>query len=102
MRKVENGKIEGDFLVQDDFTLNGMVTGTMTVAPGASLYLHGMCCRDLVISEGATAVVMGTVAGDLKNEGVVELRGVVQGSVFSRGAHFQSSPSAVVRGSIET
>jgi len=100
--QTENGKIEGDFVVSGQFTLNGMVTGTTTVAPGASFQLHGMCCGDLVVSSGATAVLFGTVVGNLVNTGVVELRGVIQGNVFSKGAHFQRSPSSVVKGTIET
>lgn len=100
--KIENGKIEGDFVVSDQFTLNGMITGTTTVAPGATFQLHGMCCGDLVVSGGATAVLFGIVVGNLVNKGVVELRGVIQGNVFSKGAHFQRSPSSVVNGAIET
>lgn len=100
--KVENGRIEGDFVVSGQFTLNGMVTGTTTVAPGASLQLHGMCCGDLVVSSGATAVLHGTVIGNLVNKGVTELRGVIQGNVLSKGAHFQRSLSSVINGAIET
>jgi cytoskeletal protein CcmA (bactofilin family) len=100
--RTENGKIEGDFLVQGELELNGMVTGTITVPSGASLHLHGICCADLVVMTGATAIVFGSVAGDLVNQGVVELRGVVNGNVATKGAHFQRSPSAVVHGSVET
>lgn len=100
--QIENGTIEGDFVVGGQFTLNGLVTGKTTVAPCASFQLHGMCRGDLIVSSGATAVLLGTVAGDLVNKGVVELRGVIQGNVLSKGAHFQRSPSSVVNGAIET
>lgn len=100
--RTENGKIEGDYSVEGELALHGMVTGTTTVIPGASLHLHGMCCGDLVVSKGATATVFGTVMGDLVNQGVVELRGVVNGNVASKDGHFKKAPRAVIHGSVET
>jgi hypothetical protein len=99
--QIENGKIEDNLIVNRQLTLNGMVTGQTTVAPGASFHLYGICCQDLIVSSGATAVIFGTVVGDLINEGVVELRGIIQGNVFSKGAKFLQSPSAIVNGAIE-
>lgn len=99
--KVENGTIDGDYVVQGQFTQNGMITGTTTVAPGASFQLHGMCCGDLLVSSGASAVVRGTVAGDLVNNGRAELLGVVQGDVLSRGAPFKKTSDSVIGGVCE-
>lgn len=40
--EIENGKIEGSILVDDDFQLNGMVTGDVTVSAGAFFRLNGV------------------------------------------------------------
>lgn len=99
--KTETRKIEGDYCVEGELALNGMVTGTTTVAPGGSLHLHGICCGDLVVTQGATAVILGTVVGNLVNQGVVELRGTINSNVSTKSGRFQKSPSAMVRGSVE-
>ena len=100
--KIESGKIEGNLVVDEPFELQGMVTGVTTVTANGSLKLQGMCCDDLVIQKGGVAMIMGTVDGNLVNEGTVELRGVIRGNVHSRSGHFQRSPSSVVRGTVET
>lgn len=99
---IQNGKIEGDYVVHGRLQISGMVTGTTTVAPNSHLHLTGMCCGDVVVQAGATAMLSGTIGGNLINHGVVELRGTVQGNVRSTGAHFQRAPSSVVHGTIET
>lgn len=99
---IENGKLEGDYVVHGRLQLNGMVTGATTVSPNSHLHLAGTCCGDLVVQAGATAMLSGTVVGNLINLGVVELRGTVQGDVRSNGAHFQRTPGSVVNGTVET
>ena len=99
--KTENGKVEGDFVVEDVVVLNGMVTGTIRVDPGASTTIHGMCCGDLVIAQGGTAAVHGTVVGNVTNQGILHLEGTVNGNVQSKGGTFQRLLSAVVLGEVE-
>lgn len=99
---IENGKLEGDYVVQGRLQLNGMVTGTTTVSPNSHLHLIGMCCGDVIVQAGATAMLSGTIVGNLINYGVVELRGTVNGNVRSNGAHFQRAPSSVVHGTVDT
>lgn len=41
--KTESETIEGDCHVEGEFARDGIVTGAATVAPGASLHLHGLC-----------------------------------------------------------
>jgi len=97
----ENGKIEGDLKVDTTFTLNGMVTGSITVIQGGILQLHGMCCGDLIIEQGGIAIVNGIVVRNIFNQGTIEVRGIVNGNVSSKGAHYQQAPGAVVRGTVE-
>jgi len=99
--KTENGKIDGNHTVSEAFTLYGMVTGSIHVVRGGSLQLHGMCNGNLVVDQGGTAMVFGMVVSDIRNQGTIEVRGTVKGSVFTRGANFQKAPGAVILGTIE-
>jgi cytoskeletal protein CcmA (bactofilin family) len=94
----EHGKIDGDLLLAEDLELRGMVTGTITVSAGKSLALYGMCGGDLVIEAGARASIDGTVAGNVTNNGIVEVRGMVLGSVQSQNGTVRYSKEAMVGG----
>jgi cytoskeletal protein CcmA (bactofilin family) len=100
--RTENGKIDDNLIVAENFELNGMVTGSITVQSGKSLDLNGVCAGDLVVETGASANVSGMVAGDIVNSGAVELLGLVQGNVRSKNTIFKRSPKAVIMGSVET
>ena len=94
--RTESGTIEGDLRVEDDFTLQGMVTGDVTVGRGGHLELQGMVAGGLKVEDGATAVVRGMVAKDVLNAGHLTVYGMVIGRLDSttgasttivRGAH---------------
>jgi cytoskeletal protein CcmA (bactofilin family) len=100
--KTENGKIEGDYIVDDVVVMNGMVTGTIRIDPNATLTLHGICCGDLIVAKGGTAAVHGAVSGDIVNEGILHLEGTVNGNVRSKHGTLQRFPKAVVHGEVES
>ena len=79
----ENRKIEGNFNLEYDLELHGMVTGTITVLPGITLYLHGVCEKNLIVEDDATVYVHGTVGGNLENHGgLVKVFGTVIGHII--------------------
>ncbi len=93
-----NDKIEGDFRAEEDLAFAGMVTGTLTVAPGATLELHGRAAR-LVVEPGGCAVVHGTVSGAVVNAGgVVRVHGTVGSLATDPEGSTQVLPGAVVGG----
>lgn len=100
--RVEYGSLFGDQVLAEDLALYGVATGSLTVGAGRSLFLYGLCSAGLVVEAGASATVLGTVAGDIVNRGSVVLHGLVQGSVYSRGASLTKSPASVVVGALET
>lgn len=100
--KIENGKIEGNFTVNSEMTINGMVTGSITVVAGGKLYLRGTCSNNIIVQSGGSAFLYGTVGNDVHNAGNVEVEGTVNGSVLSIGAPFKKSDGAVIRGRIAT
>jgi len=97
---IESGKIEGDFEVDENLKLHGMITGNAFVKNGATLRLHGTVCKDLTIEEGSKAIINGTVCGNVINEGgVVEVYGVVYGNV---SGPVNIDGNAVIKGEVYT
>ncbi len=81
--KVEEGRIEGDITVDEEFQLDGIISGNITVVSGGSLILHGTCLGSLTIESDASANVHGTVVGDVHNQGgQLEVHGSVEGNIF--------------------
>jgi len=97
---VEDGKLDGNVAVRDAFQLNGMVTGSISVAPAGRLWLNGMCCGNLVVEAGAEVELRGACHGDILNKGgLLSVYGTVQGGILtSAGGQTRIDESAVVRG----
>ena len=77
---IECGKIEGPLEVRDDFQLDGMVTGDVVVADGGHFILRGMCCQNLIVLQGGTVELFGTVSGSVINRGgFLEVHGTIGG-----------------------
>lgn len=58
-------KIEGDFVVETNTNLYGMIVGSVTVKKGVTFILYGMVIGDL-INYGET-IVYGTINGQIVN-----------------------------------
>ena len=95
---IEHGKIEDDVQLDEELTLHGMVTGSITVVEGGLLTLHGTCCRDLIVEEGARAYVHGTVSGNVLNRGgYLEVYGTIAGSLHTENGNTLVDSDAVVK-----
>ncbi|MCT8871560.1 hypothetical protein [Shewanella xiamenensis] len=80
--KTENGKIEGDVIINDRLQMNGMFTGNVTVENGAHLILNGMATKSVTLKNGGYLEVNGMVIGDIYNHGgSLVVKGVVKGVV---------------------
>ncbi|HVV30091.1 MAG TPA: hypothetical protein VHC41_04360 [Mycobacteriales bacterium] len=82
-------------------SVTGLVVGTTRVRPAADLALWGQLGGDLIVEAGASAALHGLVCGNLFAAGVVDLYGVVLGSVYRgdggdcvvhHGAQVQDTP----------
>lgn len=79
----ENGKIEGNINITEDFQLNGLVTGGASVTNGAHFKLNGVVSKDLTIAADSSADVNGVVNGNIINAGgVLNVAGVVRGNIY--------------------
>ncbi|NTJ63088.1 hypothetical protein G6M50_07760 [Agrobacterium rhizogenes] len=97
-----DARIDGSIRLDRDVRFYGLITGSLTVPKGRICELHGTISHDLIVEPGATAVVYGTVAGLLRNQGGdVRVFGSV-GSVVDSDATKPtdlSSPAAARAGS---
>ena len=99
--RAEHGKIEGNLRVTDSLDLHGIVTGTVSVAPGDRLESRGTFCRDLVLAEGSSVHLYGTVSGDVYNRaGELLVSGSVGGTLHGEGGTTVIDPDAAIVGPI--
>jgi cytoskeletal protein CcmA (bactofilin family) len=98
----ERGKIEGNLTVSDALTVQGMVTGSITVQQGGSLELHGMCCGNLTVEPGANASTFGMVCGKVLNlGGQLAINGMVTSAMTCQAGETTLGPDSRVMGGIE-
>jgi cytoskeletal protein CcmA (bactofilin family) len=96
---MEHGKVAGPLTISDDYQMHGIVEGNATVARDGFLHLFGMVTGDLVVEEGASAEVRGTVSKSVFNAGNLEVFGVVSGRLTSTpDASTTIAPGAVING----
>ena len=62
-------KIEGPFLIDENLTFGGLISGGATVRSGVILELSGMITGDLDVELGARATIHGIVNGTFRNHG---------------------------------
>ena len=97
MREIKH-KINGDYQIEQDTILRGMVTKDLTIVSGIHLDLHGMVSGNLIANSGSSVNIYGTVVGTVVNEGAdITIYGTV-GSIYStkEGAQTQVASGAVV------
>lgn len=92
--RVEQGKIEGSVVLDEDLQLQGMIVGSLRVPDGRSVLLQGTVTKDVVVDEGGTAVIHGTVGGSVLANGETTVYGVVRGN--ATGPRLIVMPDAVV------
>lgn len=80
---MENRKIEGNYIANEDGQFSGMITGNLTVKSGVKFVNHGMVCRDVMVEENASFYNYGMVSGNVIGEGYAEIRGTIQGYLSS-------------------
>ena len=92
---IENGQIDGDIEVTQDFQLNGVVNGNVSVISGATFILNGIVMKDINITATSSCNLNGTVMGNVVNNGgTVNIEGVVNGIIIGST---NISPNAVIK-----
>ena len=97
----DHGTIEGTRRLADGLDWHGMVTGTVSVAPGRRLEVRGPVCRDLVREAGSSVHLDGTVSDDADNRGgELLVHGSIGGTVHCGGGTTVIAPGAAIAGPI--
>lgn len=98
MREIEY-QIDGNYQIEQDTILSGMVTKDLTIASGIHLDLRGMVVGNLIVKTGSSVNIHGMVVGMVINEGAeITIYGIV-GSINNTNerARTQVVSGAVVR-----
>jgi hypothetical protein len=80
---IENEIVNGDLQVTEEYDLQGIVTGNVTVLNESVFCLHGLCKKNLFIEEGSKVYLYGMVCGSVYNNGgYLEVHGLIKGKLI--------------------
>ena len=74
-----------DWYITNELTLHSLAPGSVTVASGGYLMLHGRVAQDLILESGASVDFRGSVGRDLYNQSdaSIDIYGLVEGDVYN-------------------
>jgi cytoskeletal protein CcmA (bactofilin family) len=64
-----SGRIQGPFTVEGDLDIQGTIVGDARVRATRTLHLRGVITGSLTVEPGATAIIYGTVEGRIHKIG---------------------------------
>lgn len=100
----ERGRIAGDMVIYEPFTLWGSVGGNVTVIDGGKFYSRGLIYGNLIVEPGGRVHIFGNVSGDvtLAENTKVIISGMVGGNVTNNGGRLFIDRTAKIEGRIRT
>lgn len=100
----ERGRIAGNMVVYEPFTLWGVVSGTVSVIKGGKFYARGLIHGNLDVQEGGRVHVFGSISGNvtLAADTKVIISGMVAGDIINNGGRLFIDKQAKVDGRIKT
>jgi cytoskeletal protein CcmA (bactofilin family) len=100
----ERGTIAGDVVVNELFTVWGMIAGTVRVVNKGKLYLRGSIYGNLVVEPGGRVHIFGNVQGNLliMKKTKVILSGNVGGDIINKAGRLYIERAAKVIGKVQT
>jgi predicted acyltransferase (DUF342 family) len=100
----ERGKLKGNLVIKELYTLWGMIVGNVKVIEGGKLYLRGSIYGNLTVEEGGRAHIFGNLQGKLTVHGDAKVihSGVIGGDILNRGGRLYIERVATVMGKVKT
>lgn len=100
----ERGHVQGDQLIEQQYTLWGSINGNVTATKGSKFYARGTIYGDLTVLYGGRVHVYGQVTGTLtvKDGAKVIVSGVVGKDAVNLGGRMYLDASAKVGGKVVT
>ena len=74
-----------------------MVVGSVNVKNKSTLIIGGMVCGSVEVGFGCSAVINGTVTGDIINFGIAEINGVIEGKIIDTTGDTYISKNAIIK-----
>ncbi|MGD0464542.1 MAG: hypothetical protein ABSB74_18810 [Tepidisphaeraceae bacterium] len=100
----ERGKLSGDVVINELYTLWGMIVGNVKVIEEGKLYLRGSIYGNLTVEYGGRVHIYGNVQGKLtaRRGAKVIHGGVVGGDIVNEGGRIFIELAAKTMGKIKT
>ena len=100
----ERGKITGDLVIDELYTLWGMLVGNVRVVDGGKLYVRGSIYGNVHVEQDGRAHLFGHIQGNLIVERYAKVihSGILSGNVMNRGGRVYIEVTARVEGKIKT
>jgi hypothetical protein len=83
--RIDRDVAHGDVVVDDEYELRGIRTGSVTVRGGAVFELRGILNGDVLVEDRGRLELRGILNGDVANAGVARVYGIVNGVVRTNG-----------------
>jgi cytoskeletal protein CcmA (bactofilin family) len=100
----ERGKLSGDVVIDELYTLWGMIVGNVNVVEEGKLYLRGSIYGDLTVEFGGRVHIYGNVQGKLTTRRGAKVihGGVVGGDIVNEGGRIFIELAAKTMGKVKT
>lgn len=101
MRTIKD-RVSGDFLINEDTQIQGIINGSVYVEKGAHLFHYGMIKGTVTVDKGSEAQIFGFVKGDvINNGGSLIVFGTVNGAVRTDSGHTKIDKNAFIKEEIK-
>lgn len=94
--QVINKTVMESITLHDDLELWGTVMGDVVVPSPYKMEVKGNIQGSMTIEKGATVYVDGSVLGDVRNAGRIEVYGILKGRIIDEGGEVHIGDQAFV------
>lgn len=89
--------IQGDFTVDKDSILHGMISGNVLVKNSIRFTVYGMINGNVTIEKNSRTEIRGTIQGNIINSGECQIFGIVNGNLEKVEGQFYIDPMAIIK-----
>ena len=99
----ERGNIAGDIVVNEEFTLWGVILGNVKVVNEGKFYIRGSVYGNLIVDRGGRVHIFGQVTGNVRLEKYSKTinSGLVGGDLINEGGRYFGDPDSKILGKIK-
>ena len=102
--KEERGRVHGDVIIYERYTLWGVIVGFVRVIENGKFWMRGNIQGDLTVEYGGRVHIFGNVTGDLfvARGAKVIVTGTVGGGATNDGGRLYVEPDGKILGKVNT